>query len=72
MAFTTQAPGEKSHAADVDVEGTNGADGRSKELGLEGPFDSDDGETHKQAGVKQIEAVTSVWDKKTLWIMMAM
>ncbi|MBE3049624.1 hypothetical protein IMZ48_45445 [Candidatus Bathyarchaeota archaeon] len=69
----TQAPAEKSAAADVDVARTNEneADGYDKELaGI--PALESDGDSHMQDGVKQIEAVTSVWNKKTLWIMMVL
>jgi hypothetical protein len=33
---------------------------------------SDSDFDHKQDGVKKVEAVTSVWTKKTLWIMFAL
>ena len=33
---------------------------------------SDSDSSHKQDGVKKVEAVTTVWTKKTLWIMFAL
>ena len=32
-------------------------------------LDSEDGSTHKQDGVKRVEAITTVWTKKTLVLM---
>ena len=76
MAFVSEAPGEKSPVTDVDVERTNGAsdDHHNKEdgIGQEHLADSDDGSTHKQDGVREIEAITSTWEWKTLWLMMVL
>ena len=80
MGYETQVPGEKS-AMDVDVEGSNGHDydGRVADAKIDenGPVipalvDDGDGTTHMQDGVKDIEAVTSAWTKKTLWVMMVL
>lgn len=76
MAFVSDAPGEKSAMADVDVERTNGApeDHHNKEAGIgqEHLTDSDSELAHKQDGVREIEAITKTWEWKTLWLMMVL
>lgn len=74
MGFLSQVRGEKSPVAAGDVEGSNGGgpeDQHNKEAGPEPQVsETDDTSTHKQDGVREIEAITSVWSKKTLWLMM--
>lgn len=76
MAFMSDAPGEKSAVADVDVERTNGApeDHNKEQENLDmNPTDSSDEDyAHKQDGVREIEGITSAWNWKTLWLMMAL
>lgn len=79
MASITHASGEKPGMTEKpvmsgpDIETPVGADDYNKELGGQDPnLSSDEDSTHKQGGVKAIEAVTSVWSKKTLWLMMVL
>lgn len=48
---------------------TNTVDGFPDDPSKEG-FETDS--THKQDGVKRVEAITSVWSKQSLWIMFAL
>lgn len=76
MAYVSDAPGEKSAMADVDVERTNGVPESqyNKEEGItqEHPTDSDEENAHKQDGVREVEGITSAWEWKTLWLMMVL
>lgn len=76
MASAPHAESEKAAMADIDVERTGARENSSgehgPEHGHEPVVDSDDGSTFKQDGVKEIEALTSTWSKKTMWLMMAL
>ena len=69
MAATTQQEPEISEkniaSHDIDVEKSNSHEKQYPDTKDE----SDDSSVNKQAGVKAIEAVTTVWDKKALWLM---
>ncbi|SPO04706.1 related to transporter (major facilitator superfamily) [Cephalotrichum gorgonifer] len=73
MGFNEQVTREKA-VTDLERSGVIEGD-LSKEIGPDGvghgpDSDSDDASAHKQAGVKEIEAITTVWEKKTLVLMM--
>ena len=57
-----------NQAADI-VEGEKGPGNNVNEVNPDLKYDSDGSSGHKQEGVKKVEAVTSVWTKKTLVIM---
>lgn len=76
MAFVSEAPGEKSAVADVDVETTNGVPeghhNKEQGIGQEQVTDSDSEYARKQDGVREIEGITSAWEWKTLWLMVVL
>lgn len=55
---------------EIDVEKNKDASQDVAEINDDLKSDSDS--SFKQDGVKKVEAVTSVWTKKTLWIMFAL
>jgi hypothetical protein len=72
MADVTQAPNEKGGLSNVDIEGAAMPENYTTEAGVLPESESDESAARKQDGVKQIEAVTSVWNRKTLWLMMVL
>ncbi|PVH77133.1 putative transporter [Cadophora sp. DSE1049] len=53
----------------VDIEKNPANDENVNEVMYDEKLDSEDGSTHKQDGVKRVEAITTVWTKKTLVLM---
>ena len=69
MANVNSIVGEPREARPADIEKTTSP--HEKDLAQVAAHskedDSDDSSQFKQDGVKQVEAVTQVWDKKALW-----
>merc|ERR1712093_595825 len=53
----------------IDIEKSPAVDDNVNEVMYDEKLDSEDGSTHKQDGVKRVEAITTVWTKKTLVLM---
>lgn len=67
-AITRESTG---HSQEIDTEKVQPAQGVT-ELGDDPKAESDNESARKQEGVKKVEAVTTVWTKKTLITMFAL
>lgn len=73
--MATHAPNEKVAHASFDNEKQVGTSPDVSDHGIpEGAegYETDNSSHHKQAGVKRVEAITTVQSKKSLWIMFAL
>jgi len=66
--MATITPADRTAPPEIDVEKKDHVD-QVTEINDDLKSDSDSSSAHKQDGVKKVEAVTSVWTKKTLIIM---
>lgn len=71
-ASPTPQVSEQNHVAgENDIEKStaqNSVDGHAEPMKL----DYEEGPEHKQDGVKKVEAITSVWSWKMLWVVFAL
>lgn len=73
--MATYTPNEKSANPSFDNEKTAGNSPDVSDHGVpEGTegYETDNSSHHKQAGVKRVEAITTVQSKKSLWLMFAL
>lgn len=68
MASTTPAENRPLEST-IDIEKTPVDRDNVNEVLDDEKLDVEEGSTHKQDGVKRVEAITSVWTKKTLALM---
>lgn len=69
MSANAQTEGYGTAAVDGDVEGAKRfSDGESREVADDGAA-TDADSIHVQDGVKQVEAITTVWSKNTMIVM---